>query len=88
MHRGIDIGRPPLLALMASFVGGALAGLVGLIFQPLVTILLAVGGVAASSAMCCQAPGPAPRQAYMLGAWAGGMVVTLVVLLVPLAVAR
>lgn len=81
-------GRPPLPTLVSRLIGGALLGFLGFIFQPPLAILVGVGGLAVSSYRFRRAPrGRVPGQAYLLAAWACGMVVTFVVLLAPLAVA-
>ena len=87
MDSQVATGRPPLAVLVCRLIGGLLAGLVGMIFQPPLAILVGVSGVTASSVMFRRAPDAgAPRRAYLVGAWSWGMVLTFVALLAPRAV--
>jgi len=78
--------RPALVELVGWTALGAIVGLVVFVFQPLLSIALAVGlPVAAIGTAWSTHPGPPPRSAYVLAAFGIGLLGMHAVVLAALA---
>jgi hypothetical protein len=87
---GVQVVQAPVRPAVVELVGwtalGAIVGLVVFVFQPLLSIALAVGlPVAAIGTAWAGHPGPPPRSAYVLGAFGVGLLGMHAVVLAALA---